>query len=523
MSGKRGVIIGAGPAGLTAAYELLDKTDVQPIVYEASGQLGGLARTVNHNGNRMDVGGHRFFSKSDRVMQWWLNILPLQSLDAEGNTPLSIAYRNSSRTVDCLEAGADPEEVDRVMLVRNRLSRILYGGKLFDYPVSLNATTFKNLGPSRVSRIALSYLRARLLPIRHERNLEDFFINRFGKELYCTFFKDYTEKVWGVSCKQIAPEWGSQRVKGLTLTGAARHALKSAFSKDSSVGQKNTETSLIERFLYPKYGPGQMWEEVARIVEEKGGKVCTNHNVIKLKTSGRRIVSVDVRNELTGELTTQPAAYFISSMPIRDLIEALGESVPPDVAEVARGLVYRGFISIGLLGRKMKLAQGNVVVPDNWIYVQEPDVKVGRIQVFNNWSPYLVADPTTAWIGCEYFCNEGDELWNLPDKELAQLAVEELARIQVVDPEDILDYVVLRDSKAYPAYSGTYHRLDTVRRFVDQFENLFLVGRNGMHHYNNQDHSMLTAITAVENIANGIAAKDNIWRVNTEQEYHEST
>jgi len=522
LAEKLAIIIGAGPAGLTAAYELLDKTDIKPIIYESGELPGGLAKTVNYKGNRIDIGGHRFFSKSDRVMDWWLNILPLQRQNIEGDSTVEISYRNSSRTIAAISEGSDPEETDRVMLVRNRLSRIFYGRKFYDYPISLNATTIRNLGVWRVIRIGLSYLKVRFFPIRPEQSLEDFFINRFGLELYHTFFKDYTRKVWGVPCNQIKPEWGAQRVKGLSLRGALFQAIKNAVSRDGSIRQKDVETSLIQRFLYPKYGPGQMWEEVARIVADRGGEIHYRHRVVGLTRDAERIVQIEVRNDLTGETTNQPADHVFSTMPIKDLIECFGDGVPPEVAEVARGLVYRDFITVGILLKKLKIAGEQRTVQDNWIYVQEPDVRVGRLQVFNNWSPYMVSDPRHIWIGCEYFCNVGDDLWSKSDGEIAQFAIEELDRIGFIDTKDVLDSVVLREPKTYPAYFGSYDSLDTVREFVNRFENLFLIGRNGMHHYNNQDHSMLTAMIAVENIANGVKTKDNIWSVNTEDEYHES-
>ena len=408
MERERAIIIGAGPAGLTAAYELLEKTNVTPIVYEATDYVGGLAMTANYKGNLIDMGGHRFFSKSDRVMQWWLNILPLQSQITETGLKLNITYQNRSRDVSVPHEGPDPDEVDRVMLIRPRLSRIYHDRKLFDYPLSLNAATIRNLGLSRMLRIGLSFTRSQVFPIRPEKSLEDFFINRFGRELYETFFRDYTEKVWGIPCTQIAPEWGAQRVKGLSLSKAIVHAVKTRLRKGVAADQKSAETSLIERFLYPKYGPGQMWETVAQIVKERGAELRLNHRVIGLEHSRGLMTSIQVRNELTGETTTEGASYFLSTMPVKVLIDAIGEGVPVEVAEVARGLMYRDFITVGVLLRQMKIADG--IVPDNWIYIQEPDVKIGRLQVFNNWSPYLVADPDTVWVGCEYFCSEGDEL-----------------------------------------------------------------------------------------------------------------
>jgi protoporphyrinogen oxidase len=514
--------MGAGPAGLTAAYELLNHTNIKPIVYEKTGDIGGISKTVNYKGNRIDIGGHRFFSKSDRVMRWWLNILQIQGAPSKDDIKLERPVQLSE------EASApDPEKTDRVMLVRRRLSRIFYQRRLYNYPVSLSFQTIANLGLFRVVRIALSYMRVRLFPIKNEKSLEDFFINRFGKELYLTFFKDYTEKVWGVPCRQIKPDWGVQRVKGLSITGVISHALRSFVLSDTSIGQKKTQTSLIEQFLYPKFGPGQMWEEVARIIEVKGGRVWLNHTVIGLKHKDYRITGVQVRNEATGRIITQPGDYFFSSMPVKDLIQAMADGVPEQVHQVAQGLSYRDFITVGLLLSKLKIKNDtktktiNDIIPDNWIYVQEKDVKVGRLQIFNNWSPYMVRDENTVWIGLEYFCNEGDELWRKSDREFAQFAIEELAKIGVIEKSDVIDSVVIRVPKTYPGYFGSYERFDLIRNFTDKFENLFLIGRTGMHRYNNQDHSMLTAMVAVENIFNNVTSKENIWAVNVEQEYHE--
>lgn len=523
MAQKTAIIIGAGPAGLTAAYELLDKTDIRPIVYEMSGDIGGISKTVNYKGNRIDIGGHRFFSKSDRVMDWWRSILPLHGAPARDDALLGRDVPLSQEP-----DAPDPEKTDKVMLVRRRISRIFFLRRFFDYPISLNLNMLRNLGLVRLARIGLSYAKIRLFPIKEEVSLEDFFTNRFGGELYRTFFRDYTEKVWGVPCDQIPAEWGAQRVKGLSATKAVLHAVRRIAMRDSSVAQKDVETSLIEWFMYPKFGPGQMWEEVARLVEAKGGQVLRHHRVVGLQAEGKRIVAVKVRDELTGEVSTATGDFVFSSMPVRDLVRGFGDSAPREVREVAEGLQYRDFKVVGLLLKRLKIVNQtsiptiNGLVPDNWIYIQERDARMGRLQILNNWSPYLVKEPDTVWVGAEYFCNEGDDLWNMPDAQFAELAVDELAEMGIIEKEDVLDSVVARMPKAYPAYFGTYNRFEVVRRFTDGFENLFLIGRNGMHRYNNMDHSMLTAMIAVENIAAGVQSKENIWAVNVEQEYHES-
>lgn len=503
MADKRAIIIGAGPAGLTTAYELLTQTDIKPVVIEASGDIGGISKTVNYKGNRIDIGGHRFFSKSGRVLDWWLNMLPLQP---EGH----------------------PVEDLQVMLVRERLSRILYLRKLFGYPIALNFRTLTNLGFVRVVKIAASYGKARLWPIRLEKSLADFFTNRFGKELYATFFRDYTEKVWGVPCDRIQPEWGAQRVKGLSITRAMVHALKNlAGKKNSSVDQAGVETSLIERFMYPAHGPGQLWEKVAERVREMGGEILLHHEAAAIRSEGERVVGVEVCEQGGGEPRLMTGDYIFSTMAVKDLIGAWDTGVPEEVRRVASELPYRDFITVGLLLNRFRLRDNdkahemNGLVRDNWIYIQEPDVKVGRLQIFNNWSPYMVKDPGSIWIGLEYFCNEGDDLWGKSDEEFLNFAVREAEQIGIALPTDVRDGVVIRMPKTYPAYFGAYDRFHVVREFTDRFTNLFLIGRNGMHRYNNQDHSMLTAIAAVENIKNNVLTKDNLWAVNADDEYHE--
>jgi protoporphyrinogen oxidase len=357
-------------------------------------------------------------------------------------------------------------------------------------------------------------------------NLEDFFINRFGKELYQVFFKDYTEKVWGVPCREIKPEWGAQRVKGLSVSKAVGHAIKSIFQKETGIRQKETETSLIERFLYPKYGPGQLWQEVARKVEGMGGVIQNNCTVTRIGTKNGFVTGVWYRQGDSLQEEFLEGDYVFSTMPVRDLIRGMNESVPEMVRVVSEGLQYRDFITLGLLFSKMVVCRPDCVddnrVPDNWIYIQESDVKVGRIQVFNNWSPFMVKDEHTVWLGLEYFCQEGDDIWQLTDQELIRKGISELEAMGFCSSGDFLDGTVVRMPKTYPAYFGTYDQFDTIRRYTDSFPNLFLLGRNGMHRYNNQDHSMLTAMTAVDLILDGDNRKDLIWAVNTEEEYHES-
>jgi protoporphyrinogen oxidase len=522
-SQKSTIIIGAGPAGLTAAYELLQRTSIKPIILEQTDYMGGISRTVRYKGNRMDIGGHRFFSKADRVMKWWVNILPPESAASQNGR---IAYQNQSRELgeSIGEKRADPQNDDRVMLVRPRKSRIYFMRRFFEYPLKLTIDTLSKLGAWKTVRIGFSYMRSMMFPIKPEKSLEDFFINRFGRELYRTFFKSYTEKVWGVPCEQISAEWGAQRIKGLSIVTAILHMVKSLAPKKGDIAQKDTETSLIEQFLYPKYGPGQMWEEVARQVQAGGAEIHTEIKVIGIVHNGSRITAVRAREERTGKELEFAGDYFFSTMPVKDLIEAWTPPAPEAVRQVSSGLIYRDFITVGLLCKKLVVqdsAGPGQMIRDNWIYIQEPDVLIGRLQIFNNWSPYMVADPSTVWLGLEYFCYETDELWKKSDEEMIALAKRELQTIGITHAADILDATVIRMPKTYPAYFGEYGRFGVIREYVDRFENLFLVGRNGMHKYNNQDHSMLTAMVAVDNIAADIKSKDNLWAVNTEMEYHE--
>ena len=503
MSRETAVIIGAGPAGLTAAYELLTRTHIVPIVLEKSTYMGGISRTVNYKGNRMDIGGHRFFSKSDRVTNWWLSHMPLdEGASANAETPMA-----QSAT----------------MLLRSRKSRIYFLRKFFEYPMTLSPQTVKNLGLVRTFKIGCSYLYSSLFPPKQIHNLEEFFISRFGRELYKTFFQSYTEKVWGVPCNQISAEWGAQRVKGLSITKTVLHAVKKIFKGAGDAKQKGTETSLIERFLYPRLGPGQMWEIVAQKVIAKGGQILTNFNVDKIRVEGDRVRGV-AGADAGGRRYDFDGAYVFSTMPVKELVASLDCNVPVNVAEVSGNLGYRDFITVGILAKKLVVkdpADPVGLIKDNWIYIQDPDVLAGRLQIFNNWSPFMVKDPDTVWIGVEYFCKESDDFWKRSDEELAALAKHELEKIGILRQCDVLDSTVARMEKAYPAYFGSYDRFAEVREYLDRFENLFLIGRNGMHKYNNQDHSMLAAMTAVDNIVAARLDKTNIWEVNTESEYHE--
>ncbi|WPV67813.1 NAD(P)/FAD-dependent oxidoreductase [Chitinophaga sp. LS1] len=527
-SKKYAIIIGAGPAGLTAAYELLKRSDIIPIIFEKSNDIGGISKTINYKGNRMDIGGHRFFSKSDRVMNWWMNILPIEH---GTESEFTISYQNKSRQVNSSSERNGKANDDKVMLVRKRLSRIYFLRKFFTYPITLSIETLRKLGIGRTIAILISYLQAQIFPITPEKSLEDFMINRFGKTLYKLFFKDYTEKVWGVPCNEISAEWGAQRIKGVSIRKAIQHAVQELNKKKNKndIAQKDTETSLIEQFLYPKYGPGQLWEEVARQVVDMGGIIYMNHDVKKIHTEGNKIVGISVTDKTNGEEKIYPGDYFFSTMPVKELISGIQGNVPQEVSTTANGLQYRDFITVGILLRRLSYLDKKsgewkpLKLEDTWIYIQEKEVTVGRLQIFNNWSPFMVNDPDTIWVGMEFFCNETDTFWKLPDEEIKSLAITELEKIGLANSSNVLDSTVLRVEKTYPAYFGTYENFDQIKHFTDNFENLFLVGRNGMHKYNNADHSMLTAMVAVDNIIEEITTKENIWSINTEQEYHEET
>jgi protoporphyrinogen oxidase len=513
---RKVIIIGAGPAGITAAFELLKKSkDFEVTVLEESACIGGISRTVNHNGNRMDIGGHRFFSKDAEVTNWWDNLMPPQSKPAYDDL-------RTGRNVTLSQNGADPEKEDIVMLKRRRVSRIYYKNKFFDYPVKMNLNTVLSMGLFTTFKSGCSYLAAvlRKLP---ETSLENFYINRFGRKLYAMFFEGYTEKLWGRHPRDISADWGAQRVKGLSITAV----LKDIFGKIFKRKSRQVETSLIEEFSYPKFGPGQLWETAAAKVEEMGGKIIKNAKVVRFVTKKNELQQVVYVKD--GKEITANADIVISSMPLKDLICGMPE-VPSKIKRIAGGLPYRDFVTVGLLlpklnlQNKTKLKTLNNIVPDCWIYVQDTGVKLGRIQIFNNWSPYLVKNPEqTVWIGLEYFCSEGDKYWNMTDEEWKNFGINELWQMKVISAkEDIKDFHVERVKKAYPAYFDTYKDIDKLTEYLDSFANLYCVGRNGQHRYNNMDHSMATSFTAVRHILGEITDKKDIWKVNTEKDYHET-
>ena len=473
-------------------------------------------KTVKYKGKRMDIGGHRFFSKDERVMKFWEELMPIQGKNSYDDEKLG-------REKPLVPGGPDPEQEDNVMLIRHRVSRIYYLKSFFDYPISMKFETFKNMGLWRTIKAGFSYLKT-IFVKREEKSLEDFYINRFGKVLYSMFFEKYTEKLWGRHPSEISADWGAQRVKGISIKAVLKDMFNKAFGRKK---KNNTETSLIEEFWYPKYGPGHLWETLAKKIVDEGANLEKGYTVKKINFKNNKIVSVDC--DVNGKTETFEGDIFVSSMPMNDLVEAFNDiKVPSNIKKIAKGLPFRDFITVGILVDKLNLENktkiktlGNIV-PDCWIYVQEPQVKMLRIQIFNNWSPYLLENAEDkVWIGLEYTCSEGDEYWNMSDEEFTEFAIDELVSMNIISKDQVEDSHRERIKKAYPAYFDTYKDIDKLVDYINDIDNLYCIGRNGQHRYNNMDHSMATAIEAAKNIRTGKNEKDNIWNVNTDKEYHE--
>lgn len=515
---KTAIIIGAGPAGLTAAYELLTKTKIKPIVLEKSKVVGGISATYTHKGNSIDIGGHRFFSKSDDVIQWWLQFLPLYDTTAHTE---KLTYRGQQKDVSFIPRKRAGKHTKDAMLLRSRKSSIVYQKKMFDYPLSYSFETVKKLGFMKMVKVAATYGFRLLFPRRPEKNLEDFYINRFGDEFYKTFFETYTEKVWGKKCTELSAEWGRQRVKGLSILRLLSLEVQKRLMPWKDLTQE--ETSLIEKFMYPSYGPGHLWGKVAEKVKSLGGEVIMEASVTKLHLKKNKVHAVSYAKSKEDTMLT--GDYVFSTMPINELFHSFTEVIDDEAHRIATGLEYRDFITVGiavpLSNVQAEFKDQKKVIKDNWLYIHDKNVQVGRIQIFNNWSPHLVAKKGMVWLGLEYFCFEGDPLWKKTNKQMIDFAAHELTTLGFIKKNRYQTGKVIRVQKAYPSYTGTYQRFHKVREAVEKIENLFLIGRNGMHKYNNQDHSMLTAMAAVSNIITKKKTKENIWSINTEQEYHE--
>jgi protoporphyrinogen oxidase len=469
-SNKKVVIIGAGPAGLTAAYELC-KEGVPSVVLEKDDVVGGISRTVNYKGYLFDIGGHRFFTKVKAVDDMWREVLG-----------------------------------DKRFLRRSRLSRIYYNKKFFFYP--LKATNaLLGLGFFNCVMMVMSYAKAQMFPAKNEKSFEDWICNRFGRRLYETFFKTYTEKVWGLPCNEISADWAAQRIKGLSLIATIKNALLSSQPKQKG----DVIKTLIDAFDYPEKGPGMMWEMVAESIQKRESELKMKTEVSKIFWEHGKVTALEI--EANGQKELVAGTDFISSMPVQELVRKMEPPPPPEVQAAADQLAYRDFLTVSLIVNKADLFQ------DNWIYIHDSEVKVGRIQNFKNWSPSMVPDPNKTCLGLEYFCFEGDGLWTMKDEDLVALGTKEIGMLGLVDPKDVEDGAVVRMPKAYPVYDGVYvTAVDTIREYLAGLPNLYLVGRNGMHKYNNQDHSMLTAMLSVKNI---LGANYDVWGVNVDNEYHE--
>lgn len=517
------VIVGAGPAGLTAAYHLLKKGNnrYKVTVLEKSDLVGGISKSISFNGYTVDTGIHRYFSKNDQVNNIWEELIPIQN-------KLSYDQMLCNSKVKFKKKGSDPEIDDKSFLIKERKTRIFYENNFYDYPLSISKKTLQNIGFFRLIECSFSYLKAVVFK-KKETSLENFYINQFGKKLYQMFFEDYTEKVWGIHPKNISADWGAQRTKGLSIFSLVFDIIK---RKMKLKNNKNSKVSLIEKFYYPKLGSGQMWNVMKDEIIAMGGRVILSSNINHILFNNGKISEIEYLKDKS--IKKLKCDKLISSMPIKDLITLINEEkkVPSNVYDAAINLPYREFMSVCLVLKRINWVNDtkkkNVQnIPfDSWIYIQNPTVKLGRIQIFNNWSPYIFNKKEECkeniLIGLEYFCSENDDFWNMEDKDFINYAIDEIIKIKLISSKnDVISSRRIKIKKAYPAYFGSYNRIGNIKEYLDSIENLYCIGRNGQHRYNNMDHAMLTGIKVASNIINNIKKKDNIWNVNTEKSYHE--
>lgn len=509
MNEKKVIIIGAGVAGLSAAYHLLTISNIKPIIIEKDSVVGGLAKTVFQDGNGTDIGGHRFFSKNDTVLKLWKNLL-----ETAGYPAIDDIFLNRDFQIE--KDGANPETSDKVFLKRKRFSRIFYKKKFIDYPISLKS--IPTLGIKTCLSLGFSWLKSCIFKLP-ETNLENFLINRFGKSLYKLFFEKYTEKVWGIHPSKISKDWGYQRIKSISLGKIITNAI---FNQKN----KKKEISLIEEYFYPKFGCSQLWEIMAEEITQKGGNIILDSEVTNLIQTNGKISSIYITNLKTQEIQNIQCDYIISSMPIKELL-AKTNDVPTETSKVAENLQYRDYILVNFVCNDLNLKNNTGyptvknILPDSWIYLQDNDVKAGRFNIMNHFSPYVVNDFKNDFVvNLEYFCDEKDDFWQKTDEEIKIFAQNELEKLNISDKNHIKNTTCMRFKKAYPSYFGGYEHFDIIKSWINSIKNLYCIGRNGLHRYNNMDHSTLSGIEAAEILVKNLD-KTDLWDINTDKEYQE--